>query len=175
MSPSTPPSSPSRSTLPAISVVPVEMAEGVNVILGQSHFIKTVEDLYEALVGSSPHLRFGLAFCEASGARLVRRAGNDSELVELAVRNACAIAAGHSFVVFLRDGFPVNVLNQVKSVPEVCRVYCATANPVQVLLAETEQGRGILGVVDGEPPLGVETEADVEARRRLLRDIGYKL
>jgi adenosine/AMP kinase len=165
----------SQSAQPAISVVPVEMAEGVNVILGQSHFIKTVEDLYEVLVGSSPHLRFGLAFCEASGPRLVRRAGNDPELVDLAVRNASAIAAGHSFVVFLREGFPVNVLNQVKAVPEVCRVYCATANPVQVLVAETDLGRGILGVVDGEPPLGVETEADVDTRRAFLRDIGYKL
>ena len=175
MSPSTQPSSPSQSSQPAISVVPMAMAEDVNVILGQAHFIKTVEDLYEALVGSSPHLRFGLAFCEASGPRLVRRAGNDEELVDLAVRNASAIGAGHSFVVFLREGFPVNVLNQVKAVPEVCRIYCATANPVQVLIAETEQGRGILGVVDGEPPLGVETEADVEDRRSLLRDIGYKL
>lgn len=174
MSQSSRPASTSGSAQPEISVVPVEMAEDVNVILGQSHFIKTVEDLYEALVGSSPHLRFGLAFCEASGARLVRRAGNDPELQDLAVRNASAIAAGHSFVVFLREGFPVNVLNQVKAVPEVCRVYCATANPVQVLVAETEQGRGILGVVDGEPPLGVETDEDVEERRRLLRDIGYK-
>jgi len=169
------PSPSSQSAQPAISVVSVEMAEGVNAILGQSHFIKTVEDLYEALVGSSPHLRFGLAFCEASGPRLVRRAGNDPELVDLAVRNAAAIGAGHSFVVFLRAGFPVNVLNQVKAVPEVCRIYCATANPVQVLVAETDLGRGILGVVDGEPPLGVETEADVDARRAFLRDIGYKL
>lgn len=175
MSQSVPESSTAGPSRAAIEVVPVEMAEDVNVILGQSHFIKTVEDLYEALVGSSPHLRFGLAFCEASGPRLVRRAGNDPELQDLAVRNASAIAAGHSFVVFLREGFPVNVLNQVKAVPEVCRIYCATANPVQVLVAETEQGRGIIGVVDGEPPLGVETEVDVEARRSLLRDIGYKL
>ena len=160
---------------PTITVVPVAMPEGVNVILGQSHFIKTVEDLYEALVGSSPYLRFGLAFCEASGLRLVRRAGNDPELVALAVRHALDIGAGHSFVVFLREGFPVNVLNQVKSVPEVCRVYCATANPVQVLVAETEQGRGILGVVDGATPLGVESDDDERDRRTLLRDIGYKL
>jgi adenosine/AMP kinase len=159
----------------AITVVPVEMPEGANLILGQSHFIKTVEDLYEALVGSSPHLRFGLAFCEASGPRLVRRAGNDEELVELAVRNALAIGAGHCFVVFLRDGFPVNVLNQVKSVPEVCHVFCATANPVQVLIAQTELGRGVIGVIDGEPPLGVESESDEAARRALLRQIGYKL
>ncbi len=127
---------------PAISVVPVDVPEGLNVILGQSHFIKTVEDLYEALVGTSPHLRFGLAFCEASGPRLVRRAGNDDALVALAVEQALAIGAGHSFVVFLREGFPVNVLNQVKAVPEVCHVFCATANPVQVLVAETGQGRG---------------------------------
>jgi adenosine/AMP kinase len=160
---------------PAISVVGVEVPEGVNLIFGQAHFIKTVEDLYEALVGSSPHLRFGLAFCEASGARLVRRAGNDPELVELAVRHALAVGAGHSFLVLLREGFPVNVLNQVKAVPEVCRVYCATANPVQVLVAETDQGRGVLGVVDGWAPLGVEDENDERDRRALLRDIGYKL
>ena len=160
---------------PTINVVPVSMPEGVNLILGQSHFIKTVEDLYETLAGSSPHLRFGLAFCEASGPRLVRRAGNDPELVALAVRHALDIGAGHSFVVFLREGFPVNVLNQVKSVPEVCRVYCATANPVQVLVAETEQGRGVLGVVDGGTPLGVENDDDERDRRTLLREIGYKL
>ena len=160
---------------PTVTVVPLEMPEGVNVIFGQSHFIKTVEDLYEALVGSSPHLRFGLAFCEASGPRLVRRAGNDHELVGLAVRNALAVGAGHSFVVFLREGFPVNVLNQVKAVPEVCRIYCATANPVQVLVAETDQGRGVLGVVDGGAPLGEETDEDVQVRRTFLRDIGYKL
>lgn len=159
----------------AIAVVAVEMPEGVNLVLGQSHFIKTVEDLYEALVGSSPHLRFGIAFCEASGPRLVRRAGNDEGLVELAVRNALAIGAGHSFVVFLREGFPVNVLNQVKAVPEVCHIFCATANPVQVLVAETGLGRGVLGVIDGNTPLGVETEADERDRRQLLRDIGYKL
>jgi adenosine/AMP kinase len=160
---------------PAITVVGVEIPDGVNLIFGQSHFIKTVEDLYEALVGSSPHLRFGIAFCEASGPRLVRRAGNDPELVDLAVRNASAIAAGHSFVVFLREGFPVNVLNQVKAVPEVCHVYCATANPVQVIVAETEQGRGVLGVIDGGSPLGVEDEDDERDRKSLLRDIGYKL
>ena len=160
---------------PAISVVPVDVPEGLNVILGQSHFIKTVEDLYEALVGTSPHLRFGLAFCEASGPRLVRRAGNDDALVAHAVEQALAIGAGHSFVVFLREGFPVNVLNQVQAVPEVCHVFCATANPVQVLVAETGQGRGVLGVVDGGSPLGVEGEDDERDRRKLLRDIGYKL
>ena len=155
--------------------VGIEKPEDVNVILGMSHFIKTVEDLHEALVGTSPHLKFGLAFCEASGPRLVRRSGNDQELIDLAVRNAQAIAAGHSFIVFLRQGFPVNVLNQIKQVPEVCRVFCATANPLEVLIAQTENGRGIVGVVDGQSPLGVETEADVTARRELLRVIGYKL
>ena len=160
---------------PEIIIVPVDVPDGVNLIFGQSHFIKTVEDLYEALVGSSPHLRFGLAFCEATGPRLVRRAGNDPALVDLAVRHAVAVGAGHSFIVFLREGFPVNVLNQVKAVPEVCGIYCATANPVQVLVAETEQGRGVLGVVDGAAPLGVEDDGDEADRRALLRDIGYKL
>ena len=155
--------------------VRIQKPADLNFILGQSHFIKTVEDLYEALAGSSPHLRFGLAFCESSGPRLVRRAGNDDELVDLAVENALAIAAGHSFVVFLREGFPINVLNQVKQVPEVCRIYCATANPVEVIVVETDQGRAILGVVDGEPPLGVESEEDVAARKELLRRVGYKL
>ena len=160
---------------PTFELVPIEVPEGVNVILGQAHFIKTVEDLYEALVGSSPYLRFGLAFCEASGPRLVRRAGNDPGLVDLAVQHALSVGAGHSFVVLLRDGFPVNVLNQVKAVPEVCQVFCATANSVQVLVAATSQGRGILGVVDGEAPVGVEDEDDVLERKALLRDIGYKL
>jgi adenosine/AMP kinase len=155
--------------------VEIEKPEDVNVILGQSHFIKTIEDVYEALVGTSPHLRFGIAFCEASGPCLVRRAGNDEALVELAVRNASAIGAGHSFVVFLREGFPVNVLNQLKQVPEVCHIFCATANPVEVLVFETERGRGIAGVVDGASPLGVESDEDAVARHELLRKIGYKL
>jgi adenosine/AMP kinase len=155
--------------------VPVEKGDELNLVLGQAHFVKTVEDVYEALAGTSPHLRFGLAFCESSGPRLVRRAGNDPELVELAVRNALRIGAGHSFVVFLREGFPVNVLNQLKLVPEVCRIFCATANPVEVVLAETEQGRAILGVVDGGAPLGVESDADERERHDLLRAIGYKL
>jgi adenosine/AMP kinase len=159
----------------SIDVVDIRLPEGVNLILGQAHFIKTVEDLYEALIGSSPHLRFGLAFCEASGPRLVRRAGNDVSLVGLAVQHSMAVAAGHSFVILLREGFPVNVLNQVKSVPEVCHICCATANSVQVLVAVTQQGRGIVGVIDGEPPLGVENEHDEHARKALLRDIGYKL
>ena len=153
----------------------IEKPDDLNVVLGQAHFIKTVDDLYEALAGSSPHLRFGIAFCESSGPRLVRRAGNDPELVELAVRNATAIGAGHSFVVFLREGYPVNVLNQVKQVPEVCHVFCATANAVEVVLAELPRGRAILGVVDGGSPLGVETEHDVAARMTLVREIGYKL
>ena len=155
--------------------VKIEKPEDANVILGQSHFIKTIDDVYEALVGSSPHLRFGIAFCEASGPCLVRRAGNDEDLIALAVKNATAIGAGHSFVVFLREGFPVNVLNQLKQVSEVCHIFCATANPVEVIVVQTELGRGIAGVVDGASPLGVETEKDVAARHDLLRRIGYKL
>jgi adenosine/AMP kinase len=158
-----------------LHAVAVQKPHELNLILGQAHFIKTVEDLHEALAGAVPQLRFGIAFCESSGPRLVRRSGNDPELVELATRNALAIGAGHSFIIFLRDGFPVNVLGQVKLVPEVCRIYCATANPVQVIVGKTEAGRAILGVVDGGSPLGVETEADVAARKDLLRQIGYKL
>jgi adenosine/AMP kinase len=158
-----------------LHVVRVEKPEDLNFIMGQAHFIKTVEDLYEVLVGASPHLKFGIAFCESSGPRLVRRAGNDEELIEVATRNALAVGAGHTFFVFLREGYPVNVLNQVKMVPEVCRIYCATANPVEVVVAQTEQGRAVLGVVDGGSPLGVETDQDVAARKELLRRIGYKL
>ena len=158
-----------------LHAVTVEKPEDMNFILGHSHFIKTVEDLHETLAESSPTLKFGIAFCEASGPRLVRRSGNDPELIDIAVRNAQAIGAGHSCIVFLRDGFPVNVLNAVKSVSEVCRVFCATANSTQVLVAETEQGRGIVGVVDGEPPLGVETDDDERDRKELLRRFGYKL
>jgi uncharacterized protein len=159
----------------SFEVVTIDKPDGMNVILGQAHFIKTVEDLHETLAGASPHLRFGLGFCEASGASLVRRSGNDPELTELAARNALAVGAGHSFIVLLRDGFPINVLNQVKAVPEVCRVYCATANEVGVLVVVTERGRGIAGVIDGSPPAGIETEADAAERHQLLRDIGYKL
>jgi len=158
-----------------LTAVPIDRPDDVNVIVGQSHFIKTVEDLHEALAGSSPGLRFGLAFCEASGPCLIRRSGNDPELVELAVRNARAVGAGHSFLVFLRDGFPVNVLNAIKQVPEVCTIYCATANPVEVIVVETDLGRGIVGVVDGAPPAGVETPEDEADRKALLRAIGYKL
>ncbi|MGF1428367.1 adenosine-specific kinase [Kitasatospora sp. LaBMicrA B282] len=159
----------------SFEVVGVEKPDDANVIIGQSHFIKTVEDLHEAMVGVGGPLRFGIAFCEASGKRLVRRSGNDDALVALAVRNAQAIAAGHCFVIVLREGYPVNVLNAVKLVPEVCGVYCATANPVDVLVAVTDRGRGVLGVIDGEPPVGVETEEDVAERHGLLRLIGYKL
>lgn len=158
-----------------IRTVPIENPEELNLILGQSHFIKTVEDLHETLAQSSGALRFGLAFCESSGPRLVRSSGNDDALVGLAVRNALAIGAGHSFIVFLRGGFPVSVLNAVKLVPEVCHIFCATANPVEVIIAESEQGRGILGVVDGGAPLGVETDSDVIERKALLRRFGYKL
>ena len=158
-----------------LSVVEVEKPEDVNLILGQSHFIKTVEDLHETLVQAVPGLKFGLAFCESSGPRLVRRSGNDQELEQLAVRNAEAIGAGHSFIVFLREGFPINVLNAVKMVPEVCRIYCATANPVQVIVAEEGDGRGILGVIDGGAPLGVESDDDIAERKELLRRFGYKL
>jgi uncharacterized protein len=158
-----------------ISTVRFEKPEELNFILGQSHFIKTVEDLHEALVQSSPSLKFGIAFCESSGPRLVRRSGNDQELIDLAVSNAHAIGAGHAFVVLLRDGFPINVLNAIKSLPEVCTIYCATANPVEVVVAQTEQGNGILGVIDGGAPLGVENEDDIAERKAMLRRFGYKL
>ena len=152
----------------------MDKPEDVNFILGQSHFIKTVEDLYEVLVGAAPGIKFGVAFCESSGPRLVRWTGNDDDLVKLAVDNASAVGAGHSFFVFLREAFPINVLNAVKMVPEVCRIYCATANPVEVVVGETEQGRAILGVVDGGSPLGVETEQDIAERKDMLRRFGYK-
>ena len=158
-----------------ISTVRFDKPEDLNVILGQSHFIKTIEDLHEALVGSAPTLRFGVAFCEASGPCLVRWSGNDQELIDIATRNAQAIGAGHSFVIALREGFPINVLNAVKDVPEVCRIFCATANPLEVVVGQTDQGRAILGVVDGSSPLGVETEEDVTERKALLRRFGYKL
>ncbi len=159
-----------------IQVVPIEKPETINFILGQTHFIKTVEDIHEAMVTAVPGIKFGLAFCEASGKRLIRRTGTDEAMIELAQKNAAAIAAGHSFILFLGEGFyPINVLNALKMVPEVCRIFCATANPTQVLVAETEQGRGILGVVDGFPPLGTEDEEGVAWRKDFLRTIGYKL
>jgi uncharacterized protein len=158
-----------------LTTVAIENPDELNLILGQSHFIKTVEDLHETLAGSAPTLKFGIAFCEASGPRLVRRSGNDEALVDLAVRNALAIGAGHAFLVFLRDGFPVNVLNAVKQVPEVCRIFCATANPVEVVVGQADEGRAILGVVDGGSPLGVETDEDEAERKAMLRRFGYKL
>ncbi len=155
--------------------VSIEKPPEINLILGQAHFIKTVEDLHEALAGAVPGLKFGLAFCESSGPALVRWSGTDPELVELARRNALALGAGHCFVIFLRDAFPINVLNAVKAVPEVCGIYCATANPVEVVLAETGQGRGILGVIDGLRSRGIEGEAEIAQRKDLLRRFGYKL
>ncbi|KJK20082.1 membrane protein [Burkholderiaceae bacterium 16] len=157
-------------------VVPVTKPEATNFIFGQSHFIKTVDDIHEALVGAVPGIRFGLAFCEASGKRLVRWSGTDDAMIDLACENAMAIGAGHSFLLFLGDGFyPVNVLTAVRAVPEVCRIYCATANPTEVVVAQTALGRAVLGVVDGASPLGLETELDIAWRRDLLREIGYKL
>ncbi len=159
-----------------LSAVRIDKPEATNFILGQTHFIKTVEDVHEALVGAVPGIKFGVAFCEASGKCLVRLSGTDPAMVELAKKNAQALGAGHAFIVFLGDGFyPVNVLNAIKMVPEVCRIFCATANPTEVIVAETQQGRGILGVVDGSSPKAVETEADVDWRKNLLRQIGYKL
>jgi len=154
--------------------VPLEIPEGGNLILGQSHFIKTVEDIYEAIVTAVPQMKFGVAFNEASGPCLTRADGNDDALKALAVRNASTIAAGHIFVVVMRDGYPINVLGRIKDVPEVCGIFCATANPVQAVVAESELGRGVLGVIDGESPKGLETPEDVEKRRGFLRMIGYK-
>ena len=158
-----------------IKTVKIEKPEAINFILGQSHFIKTVEDVHEALVSGVPGIRFGLAFCEASGDCLVRWSGSDEAMIELAKKNALAIGAGHSFILFLGEGFyPINVLNTIKMIPEVARIFCATANPTEVLVAETEQGRGILGVVDGFSPKGVEEEAGITWRKGFLRMIGYK-
>jgi adenosine/AMP kinase len=159
-----------------LKMVQIEKPEMLNFILGQSHFIKTVEDVHEALVTTVPNIKFGLAFCESSGPALVRATGTDQELLDLAKKNALALSAGHCFILFLGEGFyPINVLHAVKRVPEVCRIFCATANPVQVILVETNQGRGILGIIDGVKTQGVETEEDVAARKELLRAIGYKL
>ncbi|NIM92743.1 MAG: hypothetical protein GTO18_03385 [Anaerolineales bacterium] len=158
-----------------LMIVKIEKPEVVNVILGQSHFIKTVEDLHEALVGAVPGIEFGLAFCEASGPSLIRSSGTSDEMIELAQKNALALSAGHSFILFLGNVFPINVLQAVKAVPEVCRIFCATANELQVIVAETEQGRGILGVIDGEKSKGIESEEDVADRLELLRKFGYKL
>lgn len=152
----------------------LEFPQDTNVILGQSHFIKTVEDLYEALVNSVPGIQFGLAFCEASGPCLVRKDGTDTELIEIAVENMLRVGAGHSFLIVIRNAFPVNVLPAVKDCREVTHVFCATANPVQVIVAQSEQGRGILGVIDGSSPLGIELDTDITHRKKFLRDIGYK-
>jgi len=158
-----------------LSTVKIEKPETINFILGQSHFIKTVEDIHEALVNAVPGIKFGLAFCEASGKCLVRWAGTDPAMSELARQNAQAIGAGHSFIVFLGEGFyPLNVLNTIKAVPEVCHIFCATANPVEVVVAQTDQGRGILGVVDGLSPKGIEGDEDIAWRKNFLRQIGYK-
>jgi hypothetical protein len=157
-----------------LALVPLEIPENSNIIFGQSHFIKTVEDLYEIMMGAVPGMEFGIAFCEASMDRLVRLEGNSDELVSAAARNATAVGAGHTFFVIMRKAYPINVLNAVKSCPEVCRIFCATANPVQVVVAKTEQGAGVLGVVDGASPAGVETEKDREKRIGLLQMIGYK-
>lgn len=158
-----------------LHTVKIENPDEINLILGQSHFIKTVEDLQEALITAVPGIEYGLAFCEASGPALVRAAGTSEELTELAVANAFALSAGHIFIIFLGNAFPINVLNAIKNVPEVCRIYCATANPVEVIVVETEQGRGVLGVVDGQQPKGIETEDDAKQRRAFLRQIGYKV
>lgn len=159
-----------------LSTVAIDKPEATNLILGQTHFIKSVEDIHEAMVTAVPGIKFGLAFCEASGECLVRWTGTDPAMIELAQRNAMALSAGHSFVVFLGEGyFPINVLNAIKMVPEVCRIFCATANPVQVVVGETDQGRGILGVIDGFTSKAVETDKDIQWRRDLLRTIGYKL
>lgn len=158
-----------------LTTVTIEKPIEVNFILGQSHFIKTVEDVHEALVNAVPGVKFGIAFCEASGKCLVRTSGTDAAMLELAQRNAQAIGAGHSFIIFLGEGFyPLNVLNAIKAVPEVCRIFCATANPTEVVIAETEQGRGILGVVDGFSPQGIEGAEDIAWRKDFLRMIGYK-
>jgi adenosine/AMP kinase len=158
-----------------LSVVPIDKPAEMNFILGHSHFIKTVEDVYEAIVQTNPSMKFGVAFCEASGPCLVRFVGNDGVLIALAHKNAMTLAAGHTFIVFMDKGFPVNILNTLKTVPEVCRIYCATANPTTVVLAEHDGGRAILGVVDGASPKGIETAADRAHRIDFLRKIGYKL
>jgi|SRR5659263_10410 len=156
-------------------IIKIDKPEEMNLILGQAHFIKTVEDLHEAMANSAPGLRFGISFCESSGPCLVRSSGNDEELIAMTRNNAVSLSAGHAFIILMDGGFPINVLNAIKQVPEVCRIYCATANPVEVVVAETDQGRGIMGVIDGFASRGVESDADVKARKEFLRLIGYKL
>ena len=158
-----------------LKLVKIEKPEATNFILGQSHFIKTEEDIYEAIVSTVPQMKFGVGFCESSGPALVRWVGNDQALTDLAKKNAMNLACGHCFIVFMENGFPVNVLNVIKNVPEVCNIYCASANSVEVVVAETEQGRGILGVIDGVKAKGIETQEDIKVRKEFLRKIGYKL
>jgi len=162
-----------------MKIVDIEKPDDINFILGQTHFIKSIEDIYEAIVNSNPNAKFGIAFCEASGARKVRVEGNDEEMKELAKKNALNIGAGHSFIVFMKDCYPINILNAIKNVPEVCRIFCATANPTRVIILEDEnrgeKGRAILGVIDGFTPVGVENEDDIKWRKDFLRKIGYKL
>ncbi len=157
-----------------LTTVKIDSPRDTNIVLGQTHFIKSIEDLYEVLIASVPAIKFGLAFCEASGKCLIRSDGNDEELEKAARDNALALGAGHSFLVFMRNAFPINVLNAIKNVQEVCSIFCATANPVEVIIAKTENGRGILGVIDGESPKGIETPKDVAERKKFLRSIGYK-
>jgi hypothetical protein len=158
-----------------LKIIKIEKPTDMNFILGQSHFIKTVEDIYEAVVSTNPNIKFGLAFCESSGPALVRFIGNDQKLIDIAKKNAMNLSAGHTFILFIENGFPVNILNTIKMVPEVCNIFCATANPVEVIIAETEQGRGILGVIDGLKTKGIETDDDIKFRKDFLRKIGYKL
>lgn len=155
--------------------VKIEKPESTNFILGQSHFIKTVEDIHEAIVQTNGMMKFGVGFCESSGPALVRWSGNDAALIELAKKNAIALSCGHCFILFMENGFPVNILNTIKNIPEVCNIYCATANPVEVIVAQSEQGRGILGVIDGVKTVGIEKESDIIVRKEFLRKIGYKL
>ncbi|MHC4269834.1 MAG: adenosine-specific kinase [Planctomycetota bacterium] len=157
-----------------IKTIKMDTPEGINIIIGQTHFIKTVEDLYEVMVGSVPNARFGIAFCEASCDCLVRKEGNDQEMIEIAVKNASSISCGHTFVITMKDAFPINVLNAIKTCQEVCTIFCATANPVEVVIAETELGRGIMGVIDGFVPKGIEGDKDIKERKALLRKFGYK-
>ncbi len=158
-----------------LKVVTIEKPEATNFILGQSHFIKTVEDIHEAVVQTVPGMKFGLGFCESSGPALVRYTGNDASLIELAKKNALELGCGHCFILFMENGFPINILNTIKSIPEVCHIFCATANPVEVIVAETDQGRGVLGVIDGLKSKGIESEADIKFRKEFLRKIGYKV
>jgi hypothetical protein len=158
-----------------LKVVRIDPPDGVNLIIGQSHFIKTIEDVYEALVNSVPNIKFGLAFCESSGKCLVRHEGNDNELRRLAAEKALELGSGHSLIIFIKNSYPINVLNRIKEVPELCNIYCATANPVEVILVETNQGRGILGIIDGFKSKGIEGDEDIRWRKDFLRKVGYKL